>query len=268
MKKNNDTPHTILSRNPPVPTDPQLWDRILDWREKLSADKPLTSRLGRALAIGDDEVGAALLEYLRFTYLARTTPGGATPSKAVDEIWHTHLLFTRSYADFCLAAFGTHLHHEPGEGGADEDRLRNAYLRTLERYAAEFGEPPARWWPRPAVPIGRQTRRSGGAMPSLVALLGVTAALAAFGVRALAIGYALLVLTAVVVLVALAIQPSLATAGSRPGRRGRREEGSGGGCTSAPLAGLTGNEAGDDGGGGDDGAGSCGSSCGGGGCGG
>ena len=30
-------------------------------------------------------------------------PSGATPSLAVDAVWHTHLFYTRSYARFCAA---------------------------------------------------------------------------------------------------------------------------------------------------------------------
>ena len=104
-------------------------------------------------------------------------------------------------------------------------------------------------------------------MPALVALLGVTAAFAAFGARALPVGFGLLILTAVLVLATLASHSPPAAAGARPDRRGRQEEGSVGGCTSAPVAGPAGNdEACDDGGG--DGASSSGSGCGGGGCGG
>src|SRR5947208_1283923 len=29
----------------------------------------------------------------------------------IDEMWHTFLLFTRDYADFCERHFGTFLHH-------------------------------------------------------------------------------------------------------------------------------------------------------------
>ena len=38
------------------------------------------------------------------------------PSHAVDEAWHGFILCTARYATFCVAAYGTFLHHHP-EGG-------------------------------------------------------------------------------------------------------------------------------------------------------
>jgi len=37
------------------------------------------------------------------------------PSQAVDDAWHTFILFTRSYESFCRNAFGRFLHHTPAE---------------------------------------------------------------------------------------------------------------------------------------------------------
>jgi hypothetical protein len=37
-------------------------------------------------------------------------------NKLVDEVWHTHVLFTQDYADFCQGAFGGFIHHEPEDG--------------------------------------------------------------------------------------------------------------------------------------------------------
>lgn len=37
----------------------------------------------------------------------------AWPSKAVDIVWHTHILFTEKYFEDCDAIFGHYLHHLP-----------------------------------------------------------------------------------------------------------------------------------------------------------
>lgn len=37
----------------------------------------------------------------------------AWPSKAVDIVWHTHILFTEKYFEDCDAIFGHYLHHRP-----------------------------------------------------------------------------------------------------------------------------------------------------------
>lgn len=40
-----------------------------------------------------------------------------SPSKDVDEVWHTHILHTVDYADFCQLHFGRFIHHVPDENG-------------------------------------------------------------------------------------------------------------------------------------------------------
>ncbi len=35
------------------------------------------------------------------------------PSRDVDDLWHTFLLFTRDYAAFCQSSFGKFIHHVP-----------------------------------------------------------------------------------------------------------------------------------------------------------
>lgn len=37
----------------------------------------------------------------------------AWPSKAVDIVWHTHILFTEKYFEDCDAIFGFYFHHRP-----------------------------------------------------------------------------------------------------------------------------------------------------------
>ncbi|KZL20708.1 hypothetical protein PsAD2_01196 [Pseudovibrio axinellae] len=37
----------------------------------------------------------------------------AWPSKAVDIVWHTHILFTAKYFEDCNDIFGHYLHHRP-----------------------------------------------------------------------------------------------------------------------------------------------------------
>ncbi|GAA3634468.1 hypothetical protein GCM10022420_004140 [Streptomyces iranensis] len=51
---------------------------------------------------------------------ANNTGRPLTPSKAVDIGWHTFLLHTRDYADFCQRVAGHFIHHvptNPAEGG-------------------------------------------------------------------------------------------------------------------------------------------------------
>jgi len=89
-------------------------------------------------------------EYRRFLFLAIAAGHPVSPSKAVDQAWHQHLLDTRNYwQEFCPRVLGRPLHHTPSRGGEEErQRLGECYRRTLASYRAFFGEaPPADLWP-------------------------------------------------------------------------------------------------------------------------
>jgi hypothetical protein len=262
-------------------TAPGLWDRIQAQHPVLSGDMAFLGRLRAEGVLSDPDPGPLILEYLRFAYLAWTDPAGATPSKTVDEVWHTHILFTRSYGRFCAATRGETLHHDPGGGDADEARFQEAYRRTLERYEAEFGPPPTRFWPRPAGPPEAKatppaaTKPPAPRPPPSSALPLVTAAIGGF-LFFLATASPFGALTGALLGGMLGILVSASGPATAQDRRARgRTSGSntstsssdGGGFVSAGDAtacGDAGGSCGDGGGGGS----SCGSSCGGGGCGG
>lgn len=81
-------------------------------------------------------------------FLCVTTGHMCTPSVHVDEAWHLHLLYTKSYWDkLCKEVLGRPIHHQPSEGGTSENtRFAGLYERTLNSYASVFGEPPADIW--------------------------------------------------------------------------------------------------------------------------
>lgn len=92
----------------------------------------------------------AITEYQRFVYLAAIAPQPVTPSEAVDQVWHLHLLYTRSYwDDLCAGLLGRPLHHGPSAGGpAEAAKFADWYEATLALYRLEFDlEPPADLWP-------------------------------------------------------------------------------------------------------------------------
>jgi len=89
-------------------------------------------------------------EYRRFVLLAMVAGHPVTPSDAVDQVWHLHLTYTRSYWDrLCGEALGRPLHHGPTRGGRQEsEKFTDWYQRTLAKYREVFGEePPHDIWP-------------------------------------------------------------------------------------------------------------------------
>ncbi len=92
----------------------------------------------------------AVAEYKCFLYLAVTCPHVVCPSEAVDQVWHMHLTYTRSYwDDLCGAILGRPLHHGPTKGGrAEHEKYFKLYRKTLAAYQQTFQcQPPSDIWP-------------------------------------------------------------------------------------------------------------------------
>src|ERR1700754_4036844 len=92
----------------------------------------------------------AIEEYRKFIFLCCIAPNGASPSKVVDEVWHLHLTYTRSYwIAFCKNTLGKDIHHHPSKGGTGENHKHEQwYTETLQLYESVFGSPPpANTWP-------------------------------------------------------------------------------------------------------------------------
>jgi hypothetical protein len=134
-----------------MPSNTELWQRVRDFEiDHSGTEFPFSARLARENAWPRDKALAAIGEYKRFIYLICVSPSPLTPSEAVDQVWHLHLVYTRSYwAMFCGGALGRQIHHEPTAGGELQVlRFREQYARTCALYEAEFGcAPPAEFWP-------------------------------------------------------------------------------------------------------------------------
>jgi hypothetical protein len=64
-------------------------------------------------------------------------------SRPVDPFWHTHVLYSEDYVNFCNKVFGEYLHHIPL---LFEDKMavafvRDMYIHTRKRHAEIFWEP-------------------------------------------------------------------------------------------------------------------------------
>ncbi len=140
-------------------TDEPLWQRLQAYAiDAPDAAFPFTRRLARDNAWPLPYAVRVVQEYKRFCYLAMSAGHHVTPSDAVDQAWHLHLIYTRDYwDDFCPNVLLGKLHHGPTRGGNDEgDKFKDWYARTLTSYAQHFGQaPPADIWPTPQKRFGR-----------------------------------------------------------------------------------------------------------------
>jgi hypothetical protein len=63
----------------------------------------------------------------------------------LDELWHTFILFTREYTDFCNEIAGFYIHHNPK---TEEDSSSNdTHESFITNYKSLYGEePPKKFW--------------------------------------------------------------------------------------------------------------------------
>lgn len=94
-------------------------------------------------------------ETLKWLYLCNQAADGLgcaiTPElEKVDWMWHTFLLFTRDYAEFCERYFGTFIDHLPAEDeeaeAEDEEALRSRLTRQFGLVYDVLGEETLTAW--------------------------------------------------------------------------------------------------------------------------
>lgn len=141
----------------PAPTA-DLWARLEAFDlDAIGATLPFSQRLARDNGWSPAFAHRVVHEYKRFLFLAATCDHPVTPSDEVDQAWHLHLVYTRSYWDeLCGQVLGFALHHGPTRGGVAEGRkFDDWYARTLQSYQGAFNTlPPADIWPAAAQRFG------------------------------------------------------------------------------------------------------------------
>jgi hypothetical protein len=90
-------------------------------------------------------------EIKRFLALSAINPGKYGMRGPLDELWHTFIIFTSAYADFCRLLGGGFIHHLPETPSRRPSaRKPSSYSAFLTDYKRIFKEtPPVHLWPRP-----------------------------------------------------------------------------------------------------------------------
>jgi hypothetical protein len=129
----------------------RLYQRICDYSpDDGESALTFTRRLARDNGWNMKYAARVVEEYKKFMFLAVAAGHPVTPSEQVDQAWHLHLIYTRSYWDeFCGQVLGTPIHHGPTKGGADEQAaFHDLYERTKSSYRQLLDEtPPPDIWP-------------------------------------------------------------------------------------------------------------------------
>ena len=123
-------------------------DATLSYEGRLAAENGWT----------DTFAGRVAAEYRRFIALIAISGDQLTPSDAVDQAWHLHMVYSRDYwHGLCRDIVGRDIHHEPTSGGPEQrEQYCDRYAHTLQLYHATFGNaPPADIWPDPSERFAR-----------------------------------------------------------------------------------------------------------------
>lgn len=128
----------------------ELYQRVMEF----PLDEPgvalaFSARLARENGWSPGFTRRVIEEYRRFAFLAVAAGHPVAPPEEVDQAWHLHLTYTRSYwRDFC-GTLGRPLHHQPTKGGPEElEKHVDWYQRTLASYRRLLGcDPPCDLWP-------------------------------------------------------------------------------------------------------------------------
>ena len=185
-----------MSQNPSLPEIQALAAKL----DSLQLDLPTVAfPFSQRLRVENDwSVGftsRVIREYKRFLLLAVHARHPVTPSDAVDQAWHLHLVYTRSYwEDLCRDTLGQALHHGPTRGGENEaEKFTDWYGRTQQSYRRLFQEdPPADIWPSSALRFDRKARhqRIDRSRYWLVPKIGLARVAAAAGITLALVGLA------------------------------------------------------------------------------
>lgn len=136
-----------LTQNTPQPSLRANAQEIPAMRARALAYR--NDRVVRRIATDFDltipEAEAVFTETLRFLFLCGAYHGPFAPSPRIDEGWHTFLLFTEEYAEFCRMCLGRMVHHRPHDE-ADGPVLDTMLIRRTRATAeAVFGELSPLW---------------------------------------------------------------------------------------------------------------------------
>lgn len=128
-----------------------LWEKIRRFElDDPSSSYTFSERLARENGWPFAYALEVILEYKKFIFLQCIAAHPLTPSDQVDQAWHLHLLYTRSYwIDMCNGILQRQIHHGPTRGGATErKKFEDWYDKTLEFYRITFNQdPPTSIWP-------------------------------------------------------------------------------------------------------------------------
>ncbi|MQY04757.1 glycine-rich domain-containing protein [Actinomadura macrotermitis] len=108
----------------------------------------LAGRIASEQICTEQHAEQVMLQALGFLKACALNPGaGLAPSEAVDIGWHTFILHTREYADFCQRVAGRFIHHTPADPGESPHQAEAIGSTVAAMRAAGIEVDTALWVP-------------------------------------------------------------------------------------------------------------------------
>lgn len=106
----------------------------------------LVRRFQHKLGLSQKEAQMLLDDVKRFLYLCATEEKRIVPPGMVDEGWHSFILFTKDYANFCQRYFGKFIHHQPWTTKSITKGQTALVAQTKTIIRRVFGKMPSKFW--------------------------------------------------------------------------------------------------------------------------
>lgn len=130
-----------------------LWETIENYDlDEGDAPYSFSMRLAEENQWSMDFTLRAIDEYKKFMFLATVCNHAVAPTDVIDQVWHLHLIYTKSYwIEFCRTILKKDIHHNPARGNEEEtNELKDLFQKTLSSYSKYFGsEAPTTFWSHP-----------------------------------------------------------------------------------------------------------------------
>lgn len=101
------------------------------------ANDAVVERYQKDFGISRDDAMALFSDMKRFLWLA-AVEGVVAPPPKIDDAWHTFIIFTADYHEFCWRYFGRFMHHRP-QRPSDKPDGGKAVRRAIESVKLHFG---------------------------------------------------------------------------------------------------------------------------------
>ena len=105
----------------------------------------VVERIAKELECSKERAKILFNDLVLFLWMSSQTSEVRIPMPAIDEAWHTFLLFTKDYMEFCSKYCNTYMHHEPHTG---HEVLVTVDLvaPTIDHMYQAFGRKPSNNW--------------------------------------------------------------------------------------------------------------------------